>query len=252
MGCDYDQERIERPKGHQSFQWIQTVSGEGMLKMRGQECILKEGTAMLLFPNEPHTYYKTNAEWKVYWIILEGVGVADFVRRILGLKQSEICNVKEQEIIFQKVTQLYDIAGSNEPLKNLSCSTVIYSILMDILKNATFHAEHPIIGSFSNMDAVIEYINHHYAEVITLDMLAAIADLTPQYLCTLFKRYTSQTVFQYINMVRVSKSKELLVAETNMPIKEIAWRTGFQDVSYFCKVFRKLENKSPLDFRRLQ
>ncbi len=75
--------------------------------------------------------------------------------------------------------------------------------------------------------------------------------MTPQYLCTAFKRFTSQTLFEYINMVRIRKSKELLLYNKKIQIKEIAHLVGFQDVSYFCLTFRKLEKMSPTEFRGL-
>ena len=252
VGCDYEQEKIERPKGHPCFQWIQTRSGVGKLHMHGREYLLKEGMGMLLFPNEPHVYYKAQAEWNVDWIIFEGDGIPEFVKGIMGLGASEVCSVRKQEALALKILQLHDTVAANEPMRNIACSALVYSLLTDILRNATFQMDKPARGNWSKLDAVVSYIHHHYMEGIALEELAELADLTPQYLCTAFKQYTSQTVFQYINMVRISKSKELLVAEINMPIKEIAYKSGFHDVSYFCKVFRKVEGKSPLDFRRLR
>lgn len=49
---------------------------------------------------------------------------------------------------------------------------------------------------------------------------------------------------------RIQKSKELLIREKNMQIKEIALRCGFRDISYFAKVFKKQEFMTPSDFRK--
>lgn len=249
VGCNYEQEKIERPKGHTNYQWIQTRSGEGVLYLREKKYVLKEGMGMLLFPKEPHIYHKTKGDWYVDWIIFDGGGIADFVRNLTNLKQSEVGNVKDPAILSRKMEDIFQVSASNESMKNAICSQLIYSLLTDILRNAAFQTDKAITGNANKLDAVINYINMHYAEVLVLDTLADIADLTPQYLCTVFKQYTSRTVFQYINMVRVSKSKELLLAEYSMPVGEIAYRTGFRDVSYFCKTFRRLEGKSPMEFR---
>ncbi len=252
VGCSYEQEPIDRPAGHSNFQWIQTYRGEGILHLRGKEYVLKEGMGMLLFPGEPHDYKKSGDEWLVDWVILEGAGISDFVRNILELKQSEVCSVRDVEMLSERIGEVFAVTASNEPMKNAICSKLVYSLLTDILRTGTFQTEKITAGNTRGLDAVISYIHLHFEKVLTLEALAEIANLTPQYLCTAFKRYTSQTVFQYINMVRVSKSKERLMAEVNRPIAEIACETGFHDASYFCKIFRRLEGKSPAEFRRLR
>ncbi len=252
VGVNYEQEKIERPMGHGRYQWIQTRSGEGILCLRGKEYILKEGTGMFLFPGEPHSYKEVNGEWCVDWIIFEGMGIADYARNVLELTQSEVGFVQESEMLSEKMEEIFRLAASNEPMKNSMCSDFVYSLMMDILRKVTFQREKVALGNQKKLDKVISYINRCYREDLTLEQLAGVAKLTPQYLCTAFKQYTSQTVFQYINMVRVSKSKELLLAEPGMSVKDIAEHAGFHDVSYFCKVFRKLERKSPLEFRAMR
>lgn len=252
VGCDYKQEKIQRPVGHANYQWIQTRSGEGILSLRGKEYLLREGVGMLLFPGEPHSYCKLKDDWRVDWIILDGDGIADFVRKLMQMKQSEVGNVREPEVLSRKMQKIFEVTASDEPMKGSTCSELIYSLLIDILKNFTFQADRVAGGNMGRLDEVISHISRHYPEVLTLEELAELAHLTPQYLCTAFKQYTSQTVFQYINMVRVSKSKELLLAGSDISIGEIAHRTGFHDTSYFCKVFRKLEGKSPMEFRKLR
>ena len=250
VGVNYEQERIDRPSGHAHYQWIQTRCGEGILYLRGKEYLLKEGTGMFLFPGEPHTYHKTKEEWQVDWIIFEGAGIADFAGKVLELSRSEVGMVSEPERLRCKIEEVFRMAASDEPMKNSICSDLVYSLLMEILRKTTFQNEKAIAGNQKKLDVVISHINRQYQNDLTLEDLAEVAGLTPQYLCTVFKQYTSQTIFQYINMVRVSKSKELLLAVSDMPIKEIATQTGFHDVSYFCKIFRKLEGKSPLEFRK--
>ena len=250
VGVNYEQERIDRPTGHTHYQWIQTRRGEGVLQLRGKEYLLREGTGMFLFPGEPHTYHKTKEEWQVDWIIFEGAGISDFAGKVLELNRSEVGVISEPERLSCKIEEVFGMAASDEPMKNSICSDMVYSLLMEILRKATFQNEKAIAGNQKKLDGVISHINRQYQNDLSLEDLAELAGLTPQYLCTVFKQYTSQTPFQYINMVRISKSKELLLAVSDMPIKEIATQTGFHDVSYFCKIFRKLEGKSPLEFRK--
>ncbi|MNP25159.1 HTH-type transcriptional activator RhaR [compost metagenome] len=58
-------------------------------------------------------------------------------------------------------------------------------------------------------------------------------------------------IFQYIHSVRIKNSKELLLRSPNMPVKEVALLSGFEDPNYFCTVFKKHEQLSPNQFRKL-
>ncbi|MNO01034.1 HTH-type transcriptional activator Btr [compost metagenome] len=78
--------------------------------------------------------------------------------------------------------------------------------------------------------------------------MAEVTGITPQHLCTVFKKTTNIRIFQYINSVRIKKSKELLLHHSQMQVKEIAYLAGFEDANYFCSVFKKHEQLTPNQF----
>lgn len=94
----------------------------------------------------------------------------------------------------------------------------------------------------------VEYIKDNYRRKITLDEIAANTYVNKAYLSTLFKKETGSTISQYINEVRVEKSK-LLLLEENLRIVEIASICGFEGQSYFTKVFRKIVGMTPKKYR---
>ena len=95
---------------------------------------------------------------------------------------------------------------------------------------------------------VFEYIKNNYDKKITLDELAEETMLSRAYLSTLFKKETGYSISEYMNIVRVDKSKPLLV-ETNRTIVEIANMCGFEDQSYYTKVFRNIAGITPKKYR---
>ncbi len=95
---------------------------------------------------------------------------------------------------------------------------------------------------------VFEYIKNNYDKKITLDELAEETMLSRAYLSTLFKKETGYSISEYMNIVRVDKSKPLLV-ETNRTIVEIANMCGFEDQSYYTKVFRHVAGITPKKYR---
>lgn len=251
VGCRYEQENIVRPMGFPNYQWIQCRNGVGELILNGSKYTIEEGSGMFLFPNEPHEYHSTNGNWEVDWIIFRGKFIDSFVRETLKMTNSGVYYITAPHILSAKLEQLYKTASSDNQTKNLICSSVVYAVLIDILRLTSLKQNTSIVNRFNKITPILSYIENNYANHISLSDIADIAGVTPQYLCAAFKRYTSQTLFEYINMVRIRKSKEYLLLNKDMQIKEIARNVGFGDISYFCATFKKIENMSPTEFRIL-
>ena len=91
---------------------------------------------------------------------------------------------------------------------------------------------------------IMEYIDGHYQEDIRLADLAACVNMTPNYFCRYFKEITHRSPMDYLNYYRVEAACERL-AYTDKTVSEIAYECGFQDASYFVKVFRHYKNLTP-------
>lgn len=98
---------------------------------------------------------------------------------------------------------------------------------------------------------VMDYIKSHYGSKITLEEIAASVHLSGSHLSGLFRKETGQTISAYINHVRIEKSKQLLkTSET--PIAQIGALCGFEDQSYFTRVFKQQTGLSPKKYRQTQ
>lgn len=94
----------------------------------------------------------------------------------------------------------------------------------------------------------MEYIRSNFGRKITLEEIASYVHLSGSHLSGTFHKETGQTISAYINHVRIEKSKQLLAA-TQTPIAEVAALCGFEDQSYFSRVFRQGTGVSPKRFR---
>jgi YesN/AraC family two-component response regulator len=94
----------------------------------------------------------------------------------------------------------------------------------------------------------IRYISKNYANSLTLELVANQVHLNPTYFSTLFKQSTGSSFKEYLNMVRVEESKRLL-SNTDYSLIDIAIATGFEDQSYFTKVFKRYTGLTPKQFR---
>ncbi|GCD08446.1 helix-turn-helix transcriptional regulator [Clostridium tagluense] len=100
-----------------------------------------------------------------------------------------------------------------------------------------------------HINKAINYISKHYSEPLTLNHIAKNLNINKYYFCSLFKNETGQTFSQYLNIIRVEKSKKLLLNNRNFSILDVAVAVGFNSQSYYTTVFKKLNNKTPLELR---
>ncbi len=95
---------------------------------------------------------------------------------------------------------------------------------------------------------VINYIKEHYFGRITLEDVAKHVNFNKTYLSRIFKEETGDSFTTYVNKVRIDKSK-LLLLDKAIPLVDVANLVGFEDQSYFTKVFKSLVGISPKKFR---
>lgn len=251
IGCFHNQEPVLRPHGYPYYQWIQCRQGKGELVVAGATHPVGENQGMLLFPDEPHEYYAVSDVWEVDWIIFGGLHVDDFVKRTAGIKKSGVYYVSQPDILYAKLQETLTIELSDHPMKSLECSRMAYDILVEILGSTSLKSDNSMNHQYRRLKPLFDHIEKNCHRSLSLQDLSAIAGVTPQHLCTLFKKATHLRIFEYIHFVRIKKSKEYLLGSRDMQIKEIARLTGYEDVSYFCAQFKKLEQMSPTDFRKL-
>lgn len=100
-----------------------------------------------------------------------------------------------------------------------------------------------------NFIQMLKYINANLHKKLYLKELAEKFYLNPTYCCALFKKTASGSFSQYIADLRMRKAKELL-KDYNLSIKEVAIKTGYNDYSYFNKVFKRFYDITPAEFRK--
>ena len=108
------------------------------------------------------------------------------------------------------------------------------------------------INESKNPDLVkkcIAYINKNYKNNITLDTVANMVHLNASYFSSIFKKEVGLNFSTYLNKVRIEQSM-ILLKNTDYSILNIALEVGFEDQSYFSKVFKNLTNMTPKHYRQ--
>ncbi|WP_333909537.1 AraC family transcriptional regulator [Tenacibaculum aiptasiae] len=107
------------------------------------------------------------------------------------------------------------------------------------------------IENFENSDRIkkiYEYIQENYHKKITLDEISELINMSPVSFNRFIKKRTGKTFIAYLNSTRVSAATRLLL-ETDLSISEIAFKCGFNNIANFNRIFKKVKNCTPSEFK---
>lgn len=102
---------------------------------------------------------------------------------------------------------------------------------------------------YARISVVLEYLSHNFKEEIRLDDLADKVSLSRHYLCKCFKAVTGKTIFEYVEQMRVQYSCYLLKT-TDESVTDIGMMSGFNSVSYYNRIFKKIIGITPGQYRK--
>lgn len=164
---------------------------------------------------------------------------------------TDIENTKLQRIkdTLQQMYIIYDIAPEGGSLRFASLT---FELLFQLYHN--FRIASPIppkqqLASLHRLDGVLRFMNEHYAEALTLQTLADIAGLQPEYFCRFFKKTMGMTCFQYLNEIRLSHIYQDL-KHTDLPLYQILEGHGFRNYKLFRQVFYEKFGTTPSRVRK--
>lgn len=152
--------------------------------------------------------------------------------------RSERANVEEAYFSGKVLTR----AEHDAALKLLSIFAEQLAALSNQILIRRENAEPPLIAKAR------AYIEDHQTEELSLAQVAKAVGMSTYYFCKMFKKVAGLNFTEYVSRVRIEKSKNLLL-NPNLRISEIAYEVGFQSLTHFNRVFKKVLNQSPTDYR---
>lgn len=139
---------------------------------------------------------------------------------------------------FDSVLELFSI------LHELSLSRGIR-----LLSSESYSDDIPTYNS-RRIQAVMEYMRNHYKDEVTLANVAKIAGMTEVSFSRFFKKNTNKTFVESLNEIRLSNASRMLM-DSSESIAEIAFKSGFNNLSYFNRIFKDRKNVTPKEFREI-
>lgn len=155
------------------------------------------------------------------------------------------------ESIFDEMYKEYLSLGSEPPIY---LQTLVIQLLYFINKIVSKNVNQP--SNFYNINniahlrilEVVEYINIHFKEPLSLSELSQHFFFSPFYLSRLFKKVTGFSLIEYINSIRVKEAQELL-KNSDKKISDIALEVGYDNITHFERVFKQITNLSPRAYK---
>jgi AraC-like DNA-binding protein len=231
------------------YQLLYITSGRGTFKSKSCKKVgVGEGQMFLLFPGEWHTYCPDKSTgWDEYWIGFKGKSIDNLVKNEFFNRQYPIFSVG----ISEQIVQLYKWAITTAKEQKAGFQQMLAGYINLLLGYAYSYdrqykfEEMSIVKDINKAKLIILEILHTQ---MTAPDVADILNMSYSRFRHIFKQYMGLSPARYIVEIKIQKSKELLT-NTNMSSKEISFALGFENADYFCTIFKKKTDMTPLQYR---
>ena len=256
------------PHIHSAVEVLFVVKGEFQIFADNEELLAQEGSTVLFRSNTIHRIYRLGAEDSAYYVFKFSpsliIDLSSPEYRSLYLLQLAI-NTQNGKVVWSaeesetnglhRALELLIGAekeqdyGSDIAMK-LGAASVLLSLLRDLLPSnlPLSLSELPGDVAVRRIYDVTVYINSHYAEPITAADCAAMAYMSYSYFSRCFYRIMGKSFKEYLNLTRINRAEKALLG-SDRSVTDIACECGFNSVSYFISIYRKIKGMTPLQLR---
>ncbi|MGN7356990.1 helix-turn-helix domain-containing protein [Paenibacillus sp. SAF-054] len=248
---------------HNHMEFLYFTKGSAMVELNSVPYEVSEGDLVVVNSNDLH-YGVSRCDDLVYYAMIVDIKLlhshsldAIETKFITPITQNRILfasKISGDDEIISCISSLIHELSQRELGYELSIKSYLYRIITILLRRYGTHKmtmeDHQLrLKNLERFTPVFQFIEDHYQDDLTIDLLSGLAGLSRFHFSRLFKELTGRTVMDYINTLRINKS-EYLLRNSRMNISEIALSTGFKDIYYFSRSFKKYKHISPSELRK--
>lgn len=253
-----------------SFEIIICIRGNVFIQQEDEKFVLKEGDSLLLLPGHTHKGFApsikgTSFFWlhfvcnDEYTIITEKEAQEEiklsnnnryftgFENKILLPDAFQLTNLERISILFHQLMHVSESSYYSKHAMNYLLTSLVIELTEQTLSMTSDSKKQTSYNE--NLSKIIEWINAHYTNNISLRNVAYEFNYTKEYLARYFKKHMGMSMQEYINKKKIAKARELLI-QSDKNIKEIASELGMGDDKYFLKLFKQYEKITPSKYRK--
>lgn len=150
------------------------------------------------------------------------------------------------ESFSRKCSELSNIWSGKRTGYSLKCKSLIMELFYDLIQHQESRKFQP--SHYDRIVRVQEYIRNHYTKEFQTGELASLCGFSESHFRRLFHAVTGMSCIQYINLVKIDIAKNLLLSGT-ANVSEAAELTGFTDIYYFSRLFKRITGRPPSSFK---
>lgn len=246
---------------HPEYELNFILNGKGARRVVGDSIeVIDEIELVLVGPNLNHGWETHQcANDKIYEITIQfhsNLFDEKLLSRRIFKSIKDLLQRSNYGILFSKKTskQLRPRIMNLAKISGMDYFMEVLSILQDLAtsrnqKQLSTYSEHnKIFEKSSQIKKVYDYIHENFGRKITLAEISALANMTPVTFNRFIKKRMGKTFIEFANETRISYATRWL-NETDMSISEISYKCGFNNIANFNRVFKKLRNCTPSDYR---
>lgn len=255
-----------REHSHNNFEIAYFTGGNAVYHIDGKDYDISSGDVFVFSSNEQHciteiksdlTYTVIHFDPKYLWgSSSDSLSVAN--TNFCLMHSPDFCNrLPRESAVTEQIG--HAILNAAQELQNkeseykMMVKNYINEIIVLLIRKMDYISQQndtPMLSQINSIKKVIKYIDSHLSESITLGEISNIAEMSPNYFCTVFKQINGVTAWDYITAKRCDMAAHLLLSESECNVIEIAERCGFNNTANFNKAFRKKTGMTPSQYRK--
>ncbi|WP_245948150.1 AraC family transcriptional regulator [Paenibacillus sambharensis] len=239
-----------RTRGYPYYHWLLTIDGEGKFYFDGQEYSLSKGRGILLKPYTPHSYYTEGKRWSTVYITFGGASAVSILES-LKLNSSTMYTDLEDLPFLSIILDMFQKVETDSEFSKLELSSFLFDYLIKLRTYGKANNQLSLSHYYGKVRGIVEWLESVYAEDVTLSDIASTFHMSPQYLNRLFRDTLAVSPYSFLIQLRISKAKEIMVQNPDIPLKTVAILVGFNDLSYFVATFKRREGITPRKYREM-
>lgn len=233
--------------------WHFVLFGRGtVITADGKMYKIKRGDSFLLYQGEYYSYYPDPQDpWTYIWVELTGDNLEAMFRQCGFTKDNFRKTLNEFDCYVELLKSMKDSFDESDVQQIRTCAYLILIISKCIEDEREGIADLKLIRKRRQMRDILTYMNNNFNLPLTNEDIAEENGISVRALTALFTETLQMTPVQYMNAYRVAVACERFQI-TNMSVAEVAKWSGFGDVKYFSRVFRKEKGMSPQEYKKIK
>ena len=235
---------------HDFYEIELAIEGSGRQIINGNEYEINTHTMYIYHINDYHEIF-ADEPLVIYNIAFNRVCIDEAtIADIFDYENEIVINLTPHRLsqIISMMQMIKDIYESNRTNKKMILSHLLNAMLLIAIGSEQKKQMHN--AQDVSFNSILRYVHENFAKSPSLDEISAFSGYQKNYFCDLFKKKTTMTYVEYLTAYKINYSKKLLKV-TNKTIKEIAQECGFNSANNFIREFKRKNNITPKQYRKI-